>query len=136
MRTTTEGTDPFQPHPSDPAEYKDLGQYFDSLAAEAKTYFATEKEGLTLFVYEKLGKAVGGLIGLVISAISILFFVIFASVALSLYIGTLIESTALGFLIVGGLYLLIFIIVHFIARQAIRDSTMLNVINSFYDEND
>ena len=136
MRNTTEGTDEFQPHPIDPADHKDLGQYFDSLAAEAKAYFATEKEGLTLFVYEKLGKAAGGLIGLVISAVAILFFVIFASVALALYIGTLFGSSALGFLIVGGIYLLIFVIVHFVARQAIRDSTTLNVINSFYDEND
>lgn len=136
MRNTTEGTDQFQSHPIDPADHKDLGQYFDSLAAEAKIYFATEKEGLTLFVYEKLGKAAGGLIGLVISAIAILFFVIFASVALALYFGTLVGSSALGFLLVGGIYLLIFVIVHFIARQSIRDSTTLNVINSFYDEND
>ncbi len=136
MSFTTKGADQFQPPSSDPAEHEDLGQYFDSLAAEAKTYFAKEKEGLTLFIYEKIGKAVGGLVGLIISAMAVLFFIIFASIALSLYIGTLVKSSALGFLIVGGLYLLIFVIVHFIARQAIRESTMLNVINSFYDEND
>ena len=136
MSFTTKGADHFQTNPIDPSEQKDLGQYFDSLAAEAKAYFAKEKEGLTLFIYEKLGKAVGGLVGLIISAIAVLFFIIFASIALSLYLGTLVGSSALGFLIVGGLYLLIFVIVHFIARQAIRDTTMLNVINSFYDEND
>ena len=136
MSSTIHGADNFEPNPADPAEHKDLGQYFDSLTAEAKAYFATEKAGLTLFVYEKIGKAVGGLVGLIISAIAIVFFVIFASVALALYVGTLVGSSALGFLIVGGLYLLIFVIVHFIARQAIRNSTMLNVINSFYDEND
>lgn len=136
MSFTTKGTGPSRPHTANPADHNELGEYFDSLRAQAKDYVNTEKKVLTLFIYEKIGKAVGGLVGIVISAIAVILFLVFGSVALALYLGSLLASVALGFLIVAGLYLLVFIIVHFMAHKAIRNSTMLNVINSFYDEND
>lgn len=127
---------PHRPQPTDPYDHTDLEQYLDSTIREAKEFVAAEKKAVLLLAYEKIGKAAGSMLVAVIAGLAIFLFLLFASAALALYLGTLLESPALGFLLVGALYLLVFILVHFLLRRSLRDSTMLNVINSFYDEND
>ncbi|MBP9160311.1 MAG: phage holin family protein [Flavobacteriales bacterium] len=121
---------------ADTAEQADIGEFLNSAIAEGKEYYAARKEHLTLQVYEQVGKAAGGMFGGLLAAVTVLMFLFFASLALSFWLGTVWENTALGFLAVGGIYLVAFLIVHFAARKSIRDSFMLNVINSFYDDKD
>ncbi|MBK9421459.1 MAG: phage holin family protein [Flavobacteriales bacterium] len=121
---------------ADTAEHTDIGDFLNSTMAEGKAYFAAQKDYLELQAYEQVGKAAGGMFSGLLSAVTILMFLLFASVALAFWLGTLIGSTALGFLCVGGIYLLTFLIVHFMVRDSIRSSFMLNVINSFYDDKD
>lgn len=127
---------PHRPPPSDPHDHTDLELYLDSAIREAKAFVAAEKKAVLLLAYEKIGKAVGSILVGVIAGLAVILFLLFASAALALYLGELLDSPALGFLLVGALYLLIFVLVHFLLRRGLRDSTMLNVINSFYDEND
>ena len=127
---------PHRPQPSDPHDHTDLELYLDSAIREAKALVAAEKKAVLLLAYEKIGKAAGSTLVWVIAGTAVLLCLLFASAALAIYLGVLLNSPALGFLLVGGLYLLIFLIVHFLLRRGLRDSTMLSVINSFYDEND
>lgn len=121
---------------SETSEPVELGEFLDSAVKEGKAYFAAQKEYLTLEFYQKMGQAAGSMLGGLLAAVLILMFLMFASLALAFWLGTLFASTALGFLAVGGLYLLAFLIVHFIARDGIRGSFMLSVINSFYNDKD
>ena len=118
------------------AEDSDLGDFFSSAAAQGKDYLAAEKEYLLLSAYEIVGKAAGGLFSLLFSLLAGLMFLLFASVALALWLGSLLASNSLGFLITGGFYLLAFLIMHFVVRNAVRGSIMLNVVNSFFDDKD
>ena len=120
----------------DPSEHEELGEFIDSAVKEGKAYFSAQNDYLTLEYYEKAGKAAGGMFGGLLSAVLILMFLLFASLGLAYWLGTVMANTALGFVVVGGIYLLAFLIVHFIARDSIRNSFMLNVINSFYDDKD
>ena len=120
----------------DPSEHEHLGEFLDSAVKEGKAYFEAQKEYLTLEYYEKAGKAAGGMFGGLLSAVLVLMFLLFASLGLAYWLGTVMSNTALGFVSVGGVYLLAFLIVHFVARGSIRNSFMLNVVNSFYDDKD
>ena len=121
---------------SDPVESADVGDFLEAAVTEGKAYYTAQKEYLTLYSYQKVGKAAGGMFSGLLSAVAFLMFLLFGSVALAIWLGSLMNSLMLGFLAVGGLYLLSFVIVHFLARDAIRGSFMLNVINSFYDDED
>lgn len=135
MSLSTSGPDPSSTG-RDAHDLTGMGDYLDSLLEATENYVEAEKKSVELLAYEKIGKAVGELVGLVLAAVAVLFLLFFASVALALHLGTLLNSAALGFLLVGGIYLLLFIIVHFVARRTLRDATMLGVINSFRDEQD
>lgn len=121
---------------SDKTEDLDIGEFLDSAVTEGKAYFTAQKNYLTLRTHEQVGKAAGNMFGALLAAVTGLMFLLFASIALAFWLGSLVSSTALGFLMVGGIYLLAFLIVHFIANGPIRRSFTLNVINSFYDEED
>jgi hypothetical protein len=55
---------------------------------------------------------------------------------LAIWLGTLMVHMALGFLIVGGLYLVVFLAFWFIWRGGMKDRFALNIINSFHDDKD
>lgn len=69
-----------------------------------------------------------------LTAMSGLIFLLFTSIALAFWAGSRMGSTALGFLVVGGIYLMTFLIIRFVANGRIRRAFSLNVINSFYDD--
>lgn len=117
-------------------EDPDIGEFLDSAISEGKAYFDAQRDFMELQAYEQVGKAAGGMFSALLSALMILMFLLFASVALALGLGTMMGSLALGFLVVGAIYLLAFVVIHFIVRTSIRDSLMLNVVNSFYDDKD
>ena len=114
----------------------DAGDYMDATVQEGKAWFAAQREVIALTLYEKAGQATGALLVGLLVAVPLLAFLLFASVALALWLGGLFGSTAWGCLATGGLYLLVALVVRFLARDAIRDALTLNVINSFHDGQD
>lgn len=118
------------------AEDNDLGDFLSATAEQAKEYVEAERQYLILGICEKVGKAAGSALSQLLSTLAILMVLLFASVALALWIGTMLASNILGFLIVSGIYLVVFLIIHYVARKALRVSVMLNVINSLYDDKD
>lgn len=136
MNPTTEGNEDNDERPTDPADYTDMGGFLHSALAEGKAYVQAEKEYLMFQVYQKVGKAAGGLFGILLSTVAFLMFLFFGSLALAMWLGAMLSSMPLGFLAVCGLYLLTYVIVHYAARNSIRNGFMLNVLNSIYDEED
>ncbi|MCB0758907.1 MAG: phage holin family protein [Flavobacteriales bacterium] len=136
MSPTTRGKEDTTERLADPADYTNMGDFFHSAIAEGKAYVEAEKEYRLLQTYQKVGKAAGGLFGVLLSAGAFLMFLGFGSLALALWLGTLMDSMPLGFLAVCVLYLLTYVIVQHAARDSIRNGFMLNVLNSFYDEKD
>lgn len=114
----------------------DIGEFLDSAVAEGKAYFTAEKKYLKLRMQEQVGKAAGNMFSGLLAAVTGLMFLVFVSVALAIWIGSSLANTALGFLVVGGIYLFAFLIFRFVTNGPIRRAFTLNVINSFYDEED
>lgn len=83
----------------------------EELADTIKEYVNTRIESVKLSAAEKTSAVMANVLAGVVVALVFVFFVIFASVALSLGLGEWIGKTWVGFVIVAGLYLLIGIIV-------------------------
>lgn len=121
---------------SDKTDDLDIGEFMDSAVAEGKAYFTAQKNYLKLRTQEQVGKAAGNMFSGLLAAVTGLMFLVFLSIALALWIGSSLANMALGFLVVGGIYLVAFLIFRFVTNGPIRRAFTLNVINSFYDEED
>lgn len=86
---------------------------------------------------EKLAKVVAKLIPIVILIFLGLFFIIFLSVTGGLLLNDILESPWLGFAIVSGIYLLLFLIFLLIQNTAWFKNLILNkILNAINSSND
>jgi hypothetical protein len=120
----------------EPEELSDIGDFVDSLVAETKEYITVQRELLAMNAYQRVARSAGGLLSGLLAAVLVFGVLAFCSVALAIWLGTLLHSMALGFLAVGGLYLVVFVAFWSIWRNGMKDRFTLNIINSFYDDKD
>ncbi len=112
----------------------DIGLYMQAVSDDAKTWFEAQKAVTKLEVSERIGKLsatmmLGAVIGLVGITVLMLWFV-----ALALWLGQLMASNALGFLLAGGIFLVLGIAFFLIWRSVLRDKVTLAVINAMHDD--
>ncbi|PIE50626.1 MAG: hypothetical protein CSA38_02335 [Flavobacteriales bacterium] len=94
-----------------------------------KNYATKKAMLLKLEATEKSSLATGNIVVLVLLALLGLFFTIILSIGISLLIGNYLDNYAYGFLIVAGVYLLLFIIV-FMSKKSIQRGIANKVIQS------
>lgn len=95
------------------------------LLDQLKEYVTTRLELFRIDFIEKSSAVISTLItGLIISVFS-LFILIFSSIGLALFLGTLVSSTSGGFFIVAGIFLLIVIILA-LGRKVFFETPLIN----------
>ena len=87
---------------------------------------------LKLEATEKTAITAGTTTYLVIAAIVLLFFIVLFNIGLGFLLATFMESYALGFMIVAGIYLLLFVIV-LLSKNSIKNN-IANKIIEFINE--
>lgn len=114
---------------------------------ELKTSFAHLKEHVSEYAktYADLAKAkatrgasnavAGAVIGMSLFVL-FFFFLIFALTALALWIGSLLNSPALGFISVAGIFLLFIVIIIALKRKVIVPLIRNKVISKVYEQAD
>lgn len=110
----------------------------EELADTIKEYVNTRIESVKLNAAEKSSAVVANVLAGIFVAVVFLFFIVFASVALSFGLGEWIGKTWAGFLIVAGLYLLLGIVVWAARGKLIRLPLMNAMIQQLFkkDEED
>lgn len=102
-----------------------------------KAFAETKIKLATMGLKEKLAKVVAKLIPIVILIFLGLFFIIFLSVTGGLLLNDILESPWLGFAIVSGIYLLLFLIFLLIQNTAWFKNLILNkILNAINSSND
>jgi Fe2+ transport system protein B len=99
----------------------------EELADTIKEYVNTRIESVKLSAAEKTSAVMANVLAGIIVAVVFLFFIIFASIALSVGLGEWIGNTWAGFLIVAGLYLLMGIVV-WVARGKLIRLPLMNAL--------
>lgn len=117
---------------NDPFRETDPGIFFGSFADDAKSYFEAQKEFYALTFSQQVGKLVGGLISNLLAAVLLSATLLFSSIALAIWLGTLVDSSALGFLIVAGIYLVFFLLFRVLWIAGLKNKLMISIINSIH----
>ncbi|MEZ4990071.1 MAG: hypothetical protein R2824_06660 [Saprospiraceae bacterium] len=109
---------------------EDLGEGIGYIRA----YVEQEIESVKLTAAEKISIATSTIVSGLILTLLAAAMLLFASLALSYYLGSLMNSTALGFLAVAGIYLLILLMVYLFRKRLITDNIVEVVIQFLFDE--
>ena len=120
----------------DPFEQEDFSDFMDHMAADAKQYWEAQKDYYALVASEKAARAAGGVMSSVVIALLLASVLVFCNLALALWLGGLLGNMALGFLITGGIYLVLLLLFMLLWRGGLRDRFTLNIINTFHDGKD
>ncbi len=95
------------------------------------------KENFSLLVlntYEKVSRVISGITSVLFLASLLVFILLFISIGLALWLGTLIHEPYAGFFIVGGVYLLAMIVFYLNREKWIRDPIIDGLLKNMTDE--
>jgi hypothetical protein len=118
--------------PADPFTHEDIRDLMDSMVDEAKAYWEAQKDYHALVASERAAKLSAGLLSSVVLCVVLASVLAFASLAAAIWIGRWMGDMALGFLLMGGVYLLIGLIFLWLWRSGYRDRFILRTVNSLY----
>jgi hypothetical protein len=112
----------------------ELGSLLSAVMADAKAYFEAQKELTTLEVSEKIGRAAAYAFLVLVLVLVISAAFLMGSVALSLWLGTALGSTTLGFLAVAGIYLVLGLLFYWLWNRVLKERIILAIIRSMHDQ--
>ena len=99
----------------------------------AKQYIQQQIDYMRLDTAERIAKTTSSLITIGIIAVTILVFFIFLSIAFGFYLGALLNSYAVSFLIVAGLYFLLVVILIVFKKSIITNPVSSLIIKEMFN---
>lgn len=114
----------------------DFSTFLSGTANDVRGYVEAQKRYLGLHFSERAGVLLSRLLAKVVLCAALGFALLFLNVALALYLGELLGSAPLGFLLVAALYLLLLGIFHVWWTNGGRDGFVLDLINDLTDTDD
>lgn len=112
---------------------KKLGQHLNNLSDDTKTYIESEIAFYKLDAYKKLIKATSLILRFVLNQIILILMFLFISIGISLFLGNLLGYYYLGFLIIAGVYILIFLFL-LIFGKPIIEKKVLKIYNLIFKD--
>lgn len=123
------GTDPEK----DPFDEEDFGTFMKSMVDSSKSYLASQRDYYVLLTALRTSRVAGTTLSYVVTAVLAGTVLVFLSIAAALWLGDLVGNMALGFLIMGGFYLLLLVVFAFVWRSGMKDRFTLDLLNSMHD---
>lgn len=114
----------------------DFSTFLAGAANDLKGYVDAQKRYLQLSWSERLGLLMGRLVANVAVIAAIGLALLFLNIALALYLGELLESLPLGFVLVAAGYLLLLGVFHLWWTSGARERFTLDRINDLIDNSD
>lgn len=106
------------------------------LGEEIFDYLKLRWASLRLGTVDRLSTAAAGAIGKIIGFAVIFFGVVFLMFALALWLGEILGHLSLGFLIAGGVFLLVGAIFLYFGRKMFAGTMVRNFVKLFFTDND
>ena len=108
---------------------KKVKDHFEDLTYDSKAYLRSLLEYYRLDALKKSTKAIATLIRLAVKGLLLLLLFMFLSIGLSFLVGNYVQSVAYGFMIVGGIYLILLIIFAIIAKPVSESFSLKFIYN-------
>lgn len=112
----------------------DLSELLTEVSADAKEFWRAQRDYTLLVASEKAARAGRTMAGGVIMLALISVMVIMFSMGAAYLIADLVGSLAMGFLCVGGGYLVIALLFLFLWKSVLGAKVQLDIINAFHDK--
>jgi preprotein translocase subunit Sss1 len=112
--------------------------FFEEFKIIVVSYLESKVLLFKISAYEKIAKVTAVLFSSILVAFIGFFMFLFFSISLGFYLGELLQSNAIGFLIVGGIYFIIFLIVILFRKKLFEKYITDKVIEQLFEkeEND
>ncbi len=118
-------------------ENKTFFENISELKDNLRQYLETRISYYGISAFEKAVKILTAITSQIIVLLLVFVALIFLSAAAAIYFGSLLESTELGLLIVGGLYLLLGIVIYGFRNKIFSPIIIKSLVNIFFqDEED
>lgn len=113
--------------------FESLNKTTDKATEKAEKYIKTTQEYVLLKVFQQISLSLSLVVKLAIIGGLMMLSIVFIAVSSAIAIGEALESMALGYLIVGAVFLLIAVIVYYV-RHLIDEKIITSVSNKFFDK--
>ncbi|MDR1671193.1 MAG: phage holin family protein [Alistipes sp.] len=114
-------------------ERRGLGELRD-LGDEALDYLKLRWASLRLTVADRMSTAAAKGLGIVVALVFVFTALAFLSIALALWVGQMLRNPALGFVIVGGGFLLIGVVFWLVGRRMFAGGMVRHFVDMFFSE--
>jgi hypothetical protein len=101
---------------------------FENLATGTKEYINVRLERIKLSTADKVSKIVANFVAAIFIMLAVSLFVIFLGISLGFYLGNVLGSNWLGFLIVAGIYFIKIFLILLLKEKLIRIPVMNAII--------
>lgn len=91
--------------------FSKINEHYEELKKDILAYIKYKLEYTQLLVLKKTTKALSKLIKIILGVFLLCFFLFFASLGVAFLIGDYLDNVGYGFLIVGGFYFFLFILI-------------------------
>ncbi|HLU86821.1 MAG TPA: hypothetical protein VKZ44_03630 [Taishania sp.] len=113
--------------------FQDIKDDIEQIKEESKELINSNLAYLKLWGFKVTMKSATVILKFILVLLFASLFIVFASVALALFIGQALDNYMYGFLIVGGIYLLLTILVSFIKPEIIEGGVLRKFSEIFFD---
>ena len=114
----------------------DFSSFMKRFADDVKGYVRAQRKYLTLHFTEKVSTVMGKVVQQVVLFVTVGMALLFLNIALALYLGDLLASRPLGFVLVAAIYLLLLGGFSLWWSNGGRDRFVLDRINDFNSDDD
>lgn len=116
--------------------FERISANFERLNRNIKAFSQSSAEYYKLDLFEKVMKGATSLASLLVIGFLSLFFLLFLSLAASVWISDAIGVPSSGFFIVAGFYLLLILFMKFFGSSLIEEKMLIKVSRKFFNDSD
>jgi len=110
---------------------EEIKQNFEDIKQEAKSFIDSNVDYYQLWAFKITTKATSLVLKIFVLSLLLLLALLFLSFAAAFAIGSALESNTFGFLIIGGLYLLVCVLIYSFRRKLI-DHLMIKKFSDIF----
>ncbi|ESU30035.1 hypothetical protein FLJC2902T_05260 [Flavobacterium limnosediminis JC2902] len=114
--------------------FENLKEKADDIQDHLKNAIDSTIAYYKLWLFKVIMKSTTMVVKVLLMSLLFLFFLLFTSVALALYLGQLTDNYVLGFLIVGGIYVVLLLIAYFIKDKIVEGNVLEKFSKVFFNE--
>lgn len=117
-------------------ENKTIFENISELKDNLRQYLETRISYYGISAFEKAVKILTAITSRIIVSLLVVIALIFLSAAAAIYLGSILESTELGLLVVGGLYLLLGIVFYAFRKNIFSPIIIRSLADVFFKDDD